>query len=63
MAFIDDDFLGGLEWFLNWATENYDYDDFRTIPLYQTLAAEQYVDHLNSKKVGQFIKCYDVWVH
>ncbi|XP_064627116.1 uncharacterized protein LOC135487413 [Lineus longissimus] len=50
IAFINGEFLGGATALLDWAMENYNYEDFRPVPLYQTFAEQQYVDFLNSRK-------------
>ena len=51
MAFVDGELVGGPDEFISWATDNANYEDFRPPGLYETLAEEEYVDYLNSKKV------------
>ena len=50
ITFIDGEFVGGCTDFIQWAECEHDYDNFRPIPLYETLAEEAYVRHLNSKR-------------
>ena len=37
--------------FIQWAESNHNYEMFRPMPLYQTLAEQQYKDHMNSAGV------------
>jgi len=35
-----------------WAEDNFGFEEFRPLPLYETLTDEAYISHLNSKNVS-----------
>ena len=43
--------IGGPTDFLKWAEQEQNYENFRPMALYETLAEEAYKEHLNSQKV------------
>jgi len=49
ITFIDGQCIGNANEFLKLAESEYSYENFRPMPLYETLAEEAYIDHLNSK--------------
>ncbi len=51
VIFVADRLIGGPKDFLQWAEEEHNYENFRPLPLYHTLAEEAYKNYLNSKKV------------
>jgi len=50
MIFADGNLIGGTEKFLEWADKEFQYADYRPLPLYDTLAEEQYKSFLSDKK-------------
>jgi peptidyl-prolyl cis-trans isomerase-like 6 len=50
MAFANDALIGSPQVFLRWAEQEHNYENFRPLPLYITLAEEAYNTHLASKK-------------
>ena len=51
IAFQNGQLIGGPEDFLKWATDNYNYEEYRPEPLLQTLTEESYKTCLNDKNV------------
>jgi hypothetical protein len=51
MVFYENKLVGDINDFLQWAIENYNYEDFRNDVLYETLRKEAYVNHMNNTKV------------
>jgi hypothetical protein len=52
MIFCDTELIGGAKEFLNWASQEYNFVDFRNEDLYETLRREEYALHLQSTKVN-----------
>ena len=52
ICFVNGQLQGGPVEFLQWAVENYGYEDYRPEALYQTLTEEAYKTCLNKKNVG-----------
>lgn len=52
MVFLDNKLIGGTKTFLNWAVEEYNYEDFRNKDLYETLRSEEYANYLKSTNVS-----------
>lgn len=50
MTFVDNQLIGGHEEFLRWAEENYQYKDFRPLPLWHAMMKESYKNYLIDKK-------------
>ncbi|XP_067675093.1 probable inactive peptidyl-prolyl cis-trans isomerase-like 6 isoform X1 [Haliotis asinina] len=48
IAFVNGQLIGGPDDFILWAEDNYSFEEFRPLPLYQTLTEEGYKNHLNS---------------
>merc|ERR1711976_604531 len=48
VAFVNSQLIGGPEDFLDWAEKEHNYENFRPLPLYHTLAEEAYKGYLNS---------------
>lgn len=46
LTFVDNELIGGHEEFLEWAEQNYDYKDFRPLPLWHALMKESYKNYL-----------------
>jgi hypothetical protein len=51
MVFIDEKLVGGTNSFLQWAVDNYNFEDFRNDDLYETLRREAYASYLESTNV------------
>lgn len=51
MIFHNSQLIGGPTEFIQWAETNYNYEMFRPLTLYQTLAEQQYKDHMNQNQV------------
>ena len=51
---VNGELIGSPTDFLDWAEKVHQYENFRPMPLYQTLAEESYKKHLNSQKVRPF---------
>ena len=49
ITFVNGELMGGTHIFFEWAEEEQNYDNFRPIPLYETLAEEAYVNYLNTR--------------
>ena len=52
VAFVNNQLIGGPEDFLRWAEHEHNYENFRPLPLYHTLAEEAYKGYLNSTNVS-----------
>ena len=52
IIFINNKLVGGPNTFLKIAEQEHNYENFRPLPLYETLAEESYKEHLNSKNVN-----------
>lgn len=50
ITFVNGELVGSSNDLIAWAEKEQNYDNFRPIPLYETLAEEAYVYHLNGKK-------------
>ncbi|EDO41091.1 predicted protein [Nematostella vectensis] len=50
LVFIDGQPIGGKEDFLKWAQESFNFQDFRSLPLWYAMAKASYKDHLLSLK-------------
>lgn len=50
-VFCNGDLVGGPTDFFKWAEQEFNYENFRPAPLYETLAEEAYKNFMNSKKV------------
>ena len=51
IAFQNDQLIGGPHAFQSWAETEHGYESFRPLPLFETLAEEAYINHMNAKKV------------
>ena len=51
MIFCNKKLIGGPTDFIQWAETSYNYELFRPMSLYQTLAEQQYADHMNKQGV------------
>ncbi|KAL8581792.1 hypothetical protein ACOMHN_043210 [Nucella lapillus] len=49
IAFVDGELIGGPDDFIQWAKQNYNFEEFRPKPLHVTLTEEGYVNHLNAQ--------------
>ena len=59
ITFLDGELVGSTNEFLKWAEQDQNYENFRPIPLYETLAEEAYANYLNSNKVMiKMLKCF-----
>lgn len=58
MIFCNHQLVGGPTEFIQWAETSHNYELFRPMTLYQTLAEQQYSDHMN--KQGVRIQRYTV---
>ncbi|XP_031558877.1 probable inactive peptidyl-prolyl cis-trans isomerase-like 6 [Actinia tenebrosa] len=50
IIFINEEVVGGKDEFLKWANDNYNYQDFRPLPLWYAMAKESYKNHLIDTK-------------
>ena len=50
IAFVNGECIGNSQQFLEWAEEQYNYENFRPIPLYDTITEKAYAEYLNSTK-------------
>ena len=57
MIFVDNQLLGDTNGFIEWAIENYNFEDFRNDILYETLRKEAYANFIANTKVEN-IKLY-----
>jgi len=48
LIMVDGVIIGSTQLFLQWCKTEYDYEDFRPIPLFHALAKEEYKEHLKS---------------
>lgn len=51
MIFSNKQLIGGPTEFISWAETEHNYELFRPMTLYQTLAEQQYKDHMNQHGV------------
>lgn len=51
MVFFDDALIGNYNEFIQWAVENYNFEDFRNEILYETLRKEAYANYLQKTNV------------
>jgi hypothetical protein len=51
MVFFDNQLLGDTNGFLQWAAENYNFEEFRNEVLYETLRKEEYANYITRSSV------------
>ncbi|KAK3098704.1 hypothetical protein FSP39_022239 [Pinctada imbricata] len=49
ICFCDGQLVGGPDSFVIWAEDNYNFEEFRPLPLFETLTEESYLSQLNSQ--------------
>ena len=52
ITFVNGYLVGGPHDFIKWAQETHNWEDFRPMPLYETLAEEAYKTYISSQKVS-----------
>ncbi|EDV25121.1 uncharacterized protein TRIADDRAFT_24929 [Trichoplax adhaerens] len=50
VVFVNGEVLGSTGVFVAWATKNFDYEDYRPLPLYEAMACEAYKDRFENAK-------------
>ena len=51
IAYVNGTLIGGPKQFLEWAEQEHNYENFRPLSLYETLAEKAYITHMNDTKV------------